>query len=92
MGAKDFCVSPTHPVQVWPQPLNVTSLLSTVSAPDMTSYWRQVLQGLEPNELVISLAVTYSLEIDTHDEPQISIIRLQGALGVDEGHLLARTH
>ena len=92
MGAKDFYVSPRHPVQLWPRPLSIASLLSTVSAPDMASYWRQVLKGFETNELDIPLAVIYSLETDMHDKPQRSIIHLQAALGVDEGHPLALTH
>ena len=89
MGAKDFYVSPRHPVQHWPRPLSITSLLSTVSAPDMASYWREVLKGFEKNELDIPLAVLYSLETNLHEEPQKSIIHLHAALGVDEGHPLA---
>ena len=92
MGAKDFYVSPRHPVQSWPRPLSIASLLSTVSAPDMASYWCQVLKGFEMNELDIPLAVIYSFETDMHDEAQKSIINLQAALGVDKGHPLALTH
>ena len=58
----------------------------------MASYWRQVLKGLETNELDIPLAVIYSLETDMHDGPQKLILHLQAALGVDEGHPLALTH
>ena len=69
--------------------LILTSLLSTVSTPDMASYWREVLKGLESNERDIPLAVLYSLDSDMHDESPTSIIHLQAALGVAEGHPLA---
>ena len=89
MGAKDFYVSPRHPVKCWPRALSIASLLSTINAPDMASYWRQVLKGFETNELDIPLAVMYSFETD---ERQKSTIHLQAALGVDEGHPLALAH
>ena len=66
-----------------------SSLLSAVSSPDMTSYWREVLKGLEPNERDIPLAVMYSLHNDSYNEAPTSIVHLQGALGVAEGHPLA---
>lgn len=69
--------------------LILTSLLSTVSTPDMASYWREVLKGFESNERDIPLAVIYSLDSGMHDESPTSIIHLQAALGVDEGHPLA---
>ena len=69
--------------------LILTSLLSTVSTPDMASYWRGVLKGFESNERDIPLAVIYSLDSDMHDESPTSIIHLQAALGVVEGHPLA---
>ncbi|KAF6225924.1 hypothetical protein HO173_012696 [Letharia columbiana] len=66
-----------------------STLLSIVSAPDMASYWREVLKGFESNERDIPLAVIYSLDSDMHDEAPTSIIHLQAALGVVEGHPLA---
>lgn len=73
----------------WELLLMITSLLSTVTAPDMASYWRGVLKGFESNEHDIPLAVIYSLETGMQDKSQMSIIHLQAALGVDEGHPLA---
>lgn len=69
--------------------LIITSLLSTVSAPDVASYWREALKGFESNERDIPLAVIYSLDRDMHEEVPTSIIHLQAALGVVEGHPLA---
>ena len=66
-----------------------TSLLSTASIPDMASYWREILKGLEANERDIPLAVIYSLHSDIHNEVPTSIVQLQAALGVAEGHPLA---
>ena len=55
----------------------------------MASYWREVLKGLETNERDIPLAVIYSLHSETHSEVPTSIVQLQAALGVAEGHPLA---
>ena len=70
-------------------PLTTNSLISTVSAPDMASYWREVLNGFKSNERDIPLAVIYSFESDIQDKSQNSVIYLQATLGVDEGHPLA---
>ena len=77
------------PVVSWISRLMKNSLLSAVSIPDMASYWREVLKGLESNERDIPLAVIYSLHSDTHSELPTSTVQLQGALGVAEGHPLA---
>ena len=69
--------------------LIIPSLLSIISAPDLASYWRQVLTEVGSNERDIPLAVIYSREIDIHSESQSSNICLQTALGVEEGHPLA---
>ena len=66
-----------------------SSLLSTVSTPDMPSYWCEVLKGFESNERDIPLAVVYSLHDDMHSEAPKSIIHLEATLGVCEGHPLA---
>lgn len=89
MGTKDFNVRSRRPLDSWTPSLTITSLLSTVSAPDMASYWREVLKGFETNERDIPLAVIYSLESDVADMSQTSIIDLQATLGVQEGHPLA---
>ena len=89
MGTKDFDVRSRRPLDSGTLSLTITSLLSTVSAPDMASYWREVLKGFETNERDIPLAVIYSLESDVADKSQTSIIHLQATLGVQEGHPLA---
>ncbi len=89
MGTEDIYVRLGRCMVSRPLPLTVTSLLSTVSAPDMALYWREVMKGFESNERDIPFAVIYSLDTDTHDNSQSSNIYLQAALGVDEGHPLA---
>ena len=69
--------------------LIIPSLLSIISAPDLASYWHQVLKEIGANARDIPLAVIYSREIGMHSESQSSNICLQTALGVDEGHPLA---
>lgn len=73
--------------KIWER--RTSTLLSTVSAPDMASYWREVLKGFESNERDIPLAVIYSLDSNMSGEVSNSIIHLQAALGVAEGHPLA---
>lgn len=93
MGTEDIYVrSAQQAVPILAPRLIIDSLLSTVSAPDMASYWCEVLKGFESNERDIPLAVIYSLDSEMHGEVPTSIIHLQAALGVAEGHPLALKH
>lgn len=89
MGAEDIHVRKGRSAVTQAVRLIITSLLFFVSAPDMTSYWREVLKGFESNPRDVPLAVIYSLHSDTDTEAPTSTIHLQATLGVAEGHPLA---
>lgn len=63
-----------------------------VAAPDMTSYWREVLEGFEPNELDIPMAAIYSLEQSLENGSTTYMVHFQGGLGLPEAHRLAVKH
>ena len=58
-------------------------LLFTVTAPELDSYWQEVLRGLESNKLDVALAAIYSFN------PFESTVAFQGGLGIPQDHLLA---
>ena len=89
MGTEDIHVRLRRIMVFYDLLINVPSLLSIISAPDLASYWRKVLKEFGSNERDIPLAVIYSREIDMHSTSPSSNICLQTALGVDEGHPLA---
>lgn len=64
-------------------------MISIVSGPDITSYWGEVLKGLEPNDLDMPLAVIYSLDRASDQDWPKSKVSFEGGLGVAEDHSLA---
>lgn len=60
-----------------------------VTALDLTSYWKDVLSGLEPNDLDIPLAAIYSLDRLIDQDWQNYNVSFEGGLGITENHPLA---
>ncbi|KAL9118981.1 MAG: hypothetical protein Q9187_004467 [Circinaria calcarea] len=64
------------------------TLISTVTASDMSSFWHESLNGFESNELDIPLAVSYSLETESESGKMSgsAMCVFQAALGISEDH------
>lgn len=64
------------------------TLLSVAVAPNMESFWHDILRGLRLNELEIPFALLYSLdeEFGSGTTPGTSFCNLQGTIGVPNGH------
>lgn len=60
-----------------------------MTAPDITSYWKEVLKGLESNDRDIPLAIVYSLDRTSDQDWPQSMASFEGGLGVAEDHALA---
>lgn len=60
-----------------------------MTAPDITTYWKEVLKGLEFNERDIPLAAIYSLERTADQEWPNFKLSFEGGLGINENHSLA---
>lgn len=60
-----------------------------MSAPDIASYWKEVLQGLESNERDLPLAAVYSLDRALDQDWPGHIVSFEGGLGIAESHSLA---
>jgi len=64
--------------------------MAMVSTPDLASYWREVLNGFQANELDVPLAVIYSVEKSGVEDSSTSTVHYKAALGIPEGsHPLA---
>lgn len=60
-----------------------------MTAPDINSYWKEVLKGLEANDRDIPLAAIYSLDRTTDQDWPKFKASFEGGLGVAEDHPLA---
>ena len=63
-------------------------LISMTIPPSLSSFWVDILQELQSNELDIPLAVIYSVEkgLEVDHSSAISTCAFQAALGIPEGH------
>lgn len=64
------------------------TLISTVTASDMSSFWHESLKGFESNELDIPLAIIYSLESGREHGQSLgpTTCIFQAALGISKDH------
>ncbi len=60
-----------------------------MTAPNIATYWKEVLKGLELNERDIPLAAIYSLERTSDQEWPNFKASFEGGLGIDKHHSLA---
>ncbi|KAI9808847.1 MAG: hypothetical protein M1827_007170 [Pycnora praestabilis] len=67
------------------------TLISIATAPDLQTFWHDVLRGLEPNHLDVPFALLYSLsnESEPTRATEASMLNLQGSLGVPSCHVCA---
>lgn len=60
-----------------------------VTALDLSSYWKDALKGLEPNDLDIPLVAVYSVDRLFDQDWQKFTVSFEGGLGLNQDHPLA---